>query len=392
MPYEGYLNGTSATEISGWVYLDTDPDAALPVEILADGLIATVTAEDFREDLLAAGKSNGRHGFSFARAASESPGVLRARVVGQPWFVQPGGAAYSRIYAHMRHTCEFGIPEPAHGFSEIPPPDLDTEIPLMNQLLAAYHQAASDEAKRGRLHDTWTFIERSVFPDFIDLVHQKDVVALAEYMRSFFAKSISHGTYQGHQATAGLAHPGAATVVASRVIDSLASLAEAIGLLRVENPEQGHYGENLFRDPNEIIDALASALNFDPVPPNVAGFKFGLRSSRGLLGQTDVRAMYSAYRIRTLTAAAKNGPSVCEIGGGIGTVAYYANLLGIRNYTIIDLPAILFMQGYWLSRALPNASIRFYGDKSFEPSGIRLLPPSSFGGRPRPGVQPGFLS
>ena len=97
----------------------TDPDAALPVEILADGqVIATVTAEDFREDLLAAGKGNGRHGFSFARAASESPGVLRARVVGQPWFVQPGGAAYSRIYAHMRHTCEFGIPEPLHGFSK----------------------------------------------------------------------------------------------------------------------------------------------------------------------------------------------------------------------------------------------------------------------------------
>lgn len=380
MPYEGYLDRATEKEVSGWVYLNSDPDAALPVEILSNGkVVATIKADGFREDLLAAGKGNGRHAFSFTHSGPSSSSALRARVAGQPWFVQPGGAAYSRTFAYMRHTCEFGIPEVAYAFSDLPVPDLETETPLINRLLAAHERGAGRESKAGRPEDMWTDLERSIFPDFIDLLRRKDVPALAEYMRSFFARSISHGTYQGAQATAGLEHPGAASHVAGRIVDSLASLAEAIGLFRVENPEQGHYGENLFREPEETLDAIASKLQINPVPPSVVGRKFGIKTRRGILSQTDVRALYSAYRIHELMTPVGKSAAVCEIGGGIGTVAFYAQLLGIRRYTIIDIPTILFMQGYWLSRALPGTSISFYGEHRRSRTGIQLLPPSSFG-------------
>src|SRR5690606_39098362 len=118
----------------------------------------------------------------------------------------------------------------------------------------------------------------------------------------------------------------------------LASLAEAVGAFPVETPElTGHYGENLFRSPDESVAAINRVLGIGIVPPNAAGRKWGLETSSGILAVTDMRAVYAAYRIRELTGAVANA-SVCEIGGGIGSVAYYCHLFGIRNYTIIDLP------------------------------------------------------
>ncbi len=375
MAFEGYLDSTTPTEIAGWVYLNSQPDSPVAVEIVADGkVIATLDADVYRSDLLDAAKGNGCHAFSFKLPENEpASSRLQARVAGQPWYIQLGTEAYSRSYAFMQHSCEYGFPEAPYGFSEIPAADLTSELPLIERLLNAYH--ASTAAIPGRPNDMWTDLEGGMFPDFINLVHQRNAPALAEYMRSFFGQTISHGTFQGTMATTGLENPNSARYVAAFIVDSLAALAEAIGILRVENPEQGHYGENLFRDPEELLDLLQSHLHIDPVPPNAAGRKFGMRTRRGILALTDLRALYAANRIHELTAGDR---TICEIGGGIGLVAYYSQLLGVDSYTIIDIPAISFMQGYWLSRALPSRTITLYGEQHLRKGGIRLLPPSEF--------------
>jgi hypothetical protein len=380
MPFEGYLDAASETEIAGWVYHGDHANTPLSVEILADGnVVATLRADGFREDLRSAGKGDGNHAFRYSMPQGErSKSRLCARVVGQPWFLQLCTEAYSRAFAFMRHTCEYGIPAPPFGFSELPAPDPKTEISLANRLMAAYHRASQSDVKREKPEDQWTFLERAIFPDFIDIIQQRDATAFADYMRCFFARSISHGTFQGAMATAGLENPGSGASVAGRTMDALASLCESVGLLRVENPEQGHYGENLFREPDELIALLESFLKIDVVPPNAAGRKFGIRTRKGILALTDVRAIYAARRIQEIIGPVKR-PSVCEIGGGIGGVAYYCNLLNIRNYTIIDLPAISVMQGYWLARALPDVPIVLFGEPDHGGPAIRLLPPSRYG-------------
>jgi hypothetical protein len=380
MPFEGYLDAASETEVAGWVYHGDDANTPLTVEILADGnVIATVLADVFREDLLAAGKGNGNHAFRFSMPQGQrAKSRLRARVAGQPWFIQLCTEAYSRAFAFMRHTCEYGIPEPPFGFADVPAPDPQTEIPLANRLIAAYHRALRADTKRDKPEDQWTFLERSIFPDFVEIIRKKDAPAFADYMRCFFARTISHGTFQGAMATAGLENPGSAASVAGRTVDALASLCESVGLLRVENPEQGHYGENLFRTPDDLVNLLESFLKIDVVPPNASGRKFGIRTRKGILALTDVRALYAARRIQEIIGPVSR-PSVCEIGGGIGGVAYYCHLLGIRDYTIIDLPAISVMQGYWLSRALPKAPIVLFGEPDPGGPAIRLAPPSRYG-------------
>jgi hypothetical protein len=48
-----------------------------------------------------------------------------------------------------------------------------------------------------------------------------------------------------------------------------------------------------------------------------------------------IQAIYQAYR---LVEVAGRDARVVEIGDGMGRTALYAHTLGIRNYTIFDLP------------------------------------------------------
>lgn len=54
--------------------------------------------------------------------------------------------------------------------------------------------------------------------------------------------------------------------------------------------------------------------------------------------------------------------SVCEIGGGVGRLAYWATRFGIGKYTLIDLPRINLLQGFFLLKALPDAKVYLYGE------------------------------
>lgn len=71
--YQGFLDRVDAEAIRGWAYDPRQPDQPLEVDIY-DGHVrlATVPADGLRQDLLLAGKGNGRHSFSLP-----TPGCLR---------------------------------------------------------------------------------------------------------------------------------------------------------------------------------------------------------------------------------------------------------------------------------------------------------------------------
>lgn len=64
-----------------------------------------------------------------------------------------------------------------------------------------------------------------------------------------------------------------------------------------------------------------------------------------------------------------------EIGAGLGRVAFFASKLGIKNYTIIDIPLTSLAQSYFLGTVLGDEAISLFGE---EERGIRILPPSAF--------------
>jgi hypothetical protein len=65
-PPAGHYDSTSCSSISGWAWDPNNPNTPINVDILnAGNLVATIPAGNFRADLLAAGKGNGYHGFTF---------------------------------------------------------------------------------------------------------------------------------------------------------------------------------------------------------------------------------------------------------------------------------------------------------------------------------------
>jgi hypothetical protein len=158
------------------------------------------------------------------------------------------------------------------------------------------------------------------------------------------------------------------------MLDRLVALAEIVGVLRMENPEQGRWGENLYEELDELIAKLESALGIGIAVPEVEGCLFTLETNSGRLHFRDITALYAAWRIREITNDLED-PAICEIGGGVGRVAYYCSKFGIRNFALFDLPVINVLQGYFLIRTLPGANIALYGEEM--PAGrhaIRVLP------------------
>ena len=86
--YEGYHDITNCNAILAWVW-DTDrPNDPVKLEVY-DGnlLLATVTADGFRQDLLDAGKGNGKHGMYFevpSRLKDGKKHIITIKIAGTP--------------------------------------------------------------------------------------------------------------------------------------------------------------------------------------------------------------------------------------------------------------------------------------------------------------------
>ena len=75
----GALDVVDAEVIAGWAWDQTRPDAPIEVEVYdGDALLATVLADQFREDLIGAGIGNGKHGFALPTPAGLQDGKSHA--------------------------------------------------------------------------------------------------------------------------------------------------------------------------------------------------------------------------------------------------------------------------------------------------------------------------
>src|ERR1044072_516498 len=65
--FEGVHETATCSAVTGWAWDSMQPNTPINVDIFVDEVLqATVTADQFRQDLLNSGRGNGNHGFSFA--------------------------------------------------------------------------------------------------------------------------------------------------------------------------------------------------------------------------------------------------------------------------------------------------------------------------------------
>jgi hypothetical protein len=157
----------------------------------------------------------------------------------------------------------------------------------------------------------------------------------------------------------------------------LIRLAEAVGIIRLFNPE----ATPDLNVRNTAIETLLSALDdkfgFRVDFPNPYPFEFGIATSRGIVGHRTLHALYQAWRLHQISNAGAQ-TRVLEIGAGLGKVAYYARKFGISDYTIVDTPLTNAAQSYFLGRTVGPSKLVLFGEQDRGPKGdkIRIVGPS----------------
>ena len=251
------------------------------------------------------------------------------------------------------------------------------DMAIADRLLAAY-RAASAGAPGGAAPeraDIWTDL-RAGQSRFESLLNRGDPRELAAYLcnvsRQDAARGIAQGDIEFRRIQRDAGYRRFLTLID---LDKLVCLAEAVEARAVENPEQGVFGQALHADPSDLIRAIEERLGHDIVPPDVDGGLLKLRTEAGDFSERDLTALYSAHLLRQ-TLGGGTRERVCEIGGGVGRMAYWSSRRGVTDYTIVDLPQVNVVQGYYLLKTLASDRVRLYGEEGVDGpfDGLRILP------------------
>ena len=155
---------------------------------------------------------------------------------------------------------------------------------------------------------------------------------------------------------------------------NLLKLAEATGVVRLDNPEAPYQPGTEAPGVEALLRGLDEVLGFRIEFPNLFAGEMGIATSRGVASYRAVQALYQAHRIKEILDGATDA-KVLEIGAGLGRTAFYTRRAGIEHYGIVDLPLTNVAQGYFLGRTLGEDSICLWGEKR---AGVAIRPPASF--------------
>ena len=235
------------------------------------------------------------------------------------------------------------------------------------------HIAPKDRPNEG----VWEMSKHEFHGDAYALLHSEDVRGFAAYMVRACREKLSHGLGMGEGVyTAVSSSPIAADHNAIIFKDRLALLAEALGVLPFENPEQGRYGVNMNLPLGEIVAAIERAVGYKIARRPVMGL-FGLRHGENVIDGRTMDDVYCQTRL-----AALNGRNIAEIGAGLGGIAHYAANNGASTYSLFDLPIICLVQGYFLAKLQGPDAVHLFGEPT-DRRRISVLPYWEFFNRKR---------
>ena len=164
----------------------------------------------------------------------------------------------------------------------------------------------------------------------------------------------------------------------NQIRERLPVLGEAIGAIRCWNPAPARFPNRIPVKPEYDLEELLSSieaklgvpLHFPKAFPN----EIGLATSHGHITMRAVDALYQAFRLKQVVS----GENRClEIGGGMGRTALFANMLGLKDYTVIDLPMTMVGQALFLMATLGPDAVWLAGEPlEGQSRPIRLVPPA----------------
>lgn len=156
--------------------------------------------------------------------------------------------------------------------------------------------------------------------------------------------------------------------LARMAADKILLLGEALGVISLRNPEQTSIVKPI-RDFKQIVSKIEESLGLRIIPPDIDGGLLKIQIGDAKFNERDCNAIYTAHLLKTFL-------KVCEIGGGSGRVAYWAIRMGVPSYTIVDLPQINVIQGFYLMSSLGGNSVQLFGENKVAP--IKIVPNTAY--------------
>lgn len=249
---------------------------------------------------------------------------------------------------------------------------------LVERIVAAYRQSSAALPDLGG--PIWSGIAGKS-RDVHDAMVTEDLPAVARFLRYPHLSNLLYGfemvCADFHPEVTD--NPALGMLQARWAHDSLVRLAETIGAIRTRLPEVDFQDRPWQPDAlvTAIADTLACPLRF---PCTIPG-EHGCASRMGGISHRAVQALYQAWRLGQVTAFAGGG-RVVEIGAGLGRTAFFSSLLGLTDYTIVDLPLTNAAQAYFLGRALGADRVVLHGEPDHGGACVRIESPTWFhGGR-----------
>jgi hypothetical protein len=250
-------------------------------------------------------------------------------------------------------------------------PDADHERSRMaaRRVVAAYQRTR--ESKLAPAPGMWDLIEVNNSA-FLEALNDGDVGAVRERLAGMLQDDLSWGLgCCGREVTAWLREATPGNRAQLTFTDVLVSLAEAVGALRVTSPEQNpkEHARPLTVDLDETYRMLGRASGMSFAQPVAAG-AIGGRLAGEFVSADTLGHGYTLHRLRQLGMTPES--AIVEIGGGYGCLAELAARNGQTNYTIVDLPWVNALQGYYLLMTRPPESVQLFGEDQDAPT--RILP------------------
>jgi hypothetical protein len=208
------------------------------------------------------------------------------------------------------------------------------------------------------------------------LVEQGDTAGLARYLSTIFRSEAVNGYTYGSKFDP---FPHRWWYVPVGIELSVVTLAESLGILRAECPEQGQiaYWRNDHTE-ERLIEQLESFFSIRIEAPRTGDARGILFGGRFLTLET-CSQIYTVHRMREAIdreIGESVGLNIVEIGGGYGGLCYWMHqLLGTRinRYVVADLPEVNLVQAYFLS-SLETRELLLFGEERRAESRIELIP------------------
>ena len=252
------------------------------------------------------------------------------------------------------------------------------DISLCERLMAAYHKADLHESSNN-ISELWGKSITSYYGELITIMESCNAEKLAEALSSMFREKFVYGLASGDLVEHSRSKIGA-MIWSLKYQDNIIALAEYLGLVRTESTQQGQKAYGLKEGIDTVVAKIEDKIGISIEFPNI-GAPYGISANNSLITMEQPEHIYVALRINEAVRDYLNKEgkklNLLEIGAGFGGLAYWIlkqQRFTTSTYTIIDLPLINVLQGYFLSKALGVSKVSLYGETFRNDATILILP------------------